>query len=132
MRRLISRSLATALFAVVAVADALADDSAGSIVIDAESSDISASEISVDVARDRALVTQNIYAATLHMLHERYFHRDKKVLPARAMQDIFDDIDRLTHVKTQMHRSCGREKVAALVVSIPLRLDTESVKEPTK
>ncbi len=58
-------------------------------------------KLSIDVARDRATVTQDIYAATLRMLHQRYFHQDKRVLPARAMQDIFDDIENQSSVKAR-------------------------------
>ncbi len=58
-------------------------------------------QLSVDVARDRAKVTQDIYAATLAMLHERYFHRDRAVLPARAMQDIFAAIERQSRVEAR-------------------------------
>ncbi|MEZ6134043.1 MAG: DUF3365 domain-containing protein [Pirellulaceae bacterium] len=47
----------------------------------------------VDRARERTIVTQEIYAATLRMLHHRYFHRDRSVLPARAMQDIFTELE---------------------------------------
>lgn len=49
--------------------------------------------LSVELARDRATVMQNVYKSTLMMLHDRYFHRDKSLLPARAMQDIFSDIE---------------------------------------
>jgi hypothetical protein len=58
-------------------------------------------EITIDVARDRAEVAQQIYAATLRMLHDRYFHRDKSVLPARAMQDIFDEMERSSNVEAR-------------------------------
>ncbi len=58
-------------------------------------------KLSIDVARERATVTQDIYAATLRMLHQRYFHQDKRVLPARAMQDIFDDIENQSSIKAR-------------------------------
>ncbi len=57
--------------------------------------------LSVGVARDRAKVMQDVYRATLAMLHDRYFHRDKSVLPARAMQDIFSDIQRQSNVEAR-------------------------------
>lgn len=46
------------------------------------------------VARDRAKVMHEIYSATLDVMHHRYFHRERSVLPARAMEDIFAHIDR--------------------------------------
>ena len=48
----------------------------------------------IDLARDRAQVMHDVYAATLDVLHHRYFHRDRAIIPARAMQDIFDEIER--------------------------------------
>ena len=44
--------------------------------------------LSVEVARYCAKVMQDVYRATLAMLHDRYFHRDKSVLP-RARCRIF-------------------------------------------
>ena len=52
-------------------------------------------------ARDRAQVMHDVYAATLEVLHHRYFHRDRAIIPARAMQDIFDEIERQS--KTEAH-----------------------------
>jgi hypothetical protein len=58
-------------------------------------------DLSINVARQRAVVAQDIYSATLRTLHRRYFHKDKAVLPARAMQDIFDDVESESKVKAQ-------------------------------
>ncbi|MGB7327452.1 MAG: hypothetical protein WBD31_21430 [Rubripirellula sp.] len=66
-----------------------------------DSGDVDERELSIAVTRERAVVTQGIYASTLRMLHDRYFHQDKRVLPARAMHDIFDDIEQQTGVKTR-------------------------------
>ena len=35
------------------------------------------------------------------MLHDRYFHRDKFVLPARVMQDVFTDLERQSGIETR-------------------------------
>lgn len=48
--------------------------------------------VSVEVARDRAKLMHDIYAATLDVMHHRYFHREKSVVPARAMEDVFDEM----------------------------------------
>lgn len=64
----------------------------------ADSSPAQAGGLTVDQARDRATVMQDVYKATLVMLHDRYFHRDKSILPARAMQDIFSDLERQSNI----------------------------------
>jgi hypothetical protein len=56
--------------------------------------------ISVAVARDRAKLMHDIYSATLDTMHHRYFRRDGAVLPARALEDVFEEIDRKTKIKT--------------------------------
>lgn len=50
--------------------------------------------VTVSVARERAKLMHDIYAATLEVLHDRYFHADRAVLPARAMEDIFAELKR--------------------------------------
>lgn len=54
--------------------------------------------VSVEVARDRAKVMHDIYEATLDVMHHRYFHRERSVVPARAMEDVFSEIKRQSHV----------------------------------
>lgn len=60
-----------------------------------------AGTLSVEVARDRVKVMQDIHSATLTMMHDRYFHRDKSIVPARAMQDVFSQIERQSGVETR-------------------------------
>lgn len=57
--------------------------------------------VPVAVARDRAQVMHDIYAATLHMMHERYFHGDRAAVPARALQDVFAEIKRQSHTEAR-------------------------------
>lgn len=45
--------------------------------------------VSVSVARDRARLLHRVYTATLDVMHEHYFHANRAVLPARAMEDVF-------------------------------------------
>jgi hypothetical protein len=66
-----------------------------------ETSQPEPSERSIELARDRATVMQDVYQATLVMLHHRYFHRDKSILPARAMQDIFSSIKHQSQVEAR-------------------------------
>lgn len=57
--------------------------------------------VSVEVARDRAKVMHDVYAASLEMMHHRYFHRNRAVVPARAMEDVFDVIKGQSNVEAQ-------------------------------
>ncbi|HIF01243.1 MAG: DUF3365 domain-containing protein [Fuerstiella sp.] len=50
--------------------------------------------VTVEVARDRARMMHSIYAATLDVMHDRYFHGDRAIVPARAMEDVFFEIQR--------------------------------------
>jgi hypothetical protein len=60
--------------------------------------EVAKSRNAVEKARDRAENMHEVYEATLEMLHHRYFHRDRSLLPARAMEDIFADMKRRTNV----------------------------------
>lgn len=57
--------------------------------------------VSVEVARDRAQLMHEVYTSTLDMLHHRYFRADKAIIPARAMEDIFGDIERESHMQAR-------------------------------
>lgn len=46
------------------------------------------------VARDRAILMHQIYTTTLDVMHHRYFHADRAIVPARAMEDVFRDLER--------------------------------------
>lgn len=48
--------------------------------------------VSVAVARDRAELMHKIYIATLEVMHDRYFHSNRAVVPARALEDVFAEI----------------------------------------
>lgn len=61
----------------------------------------SAAVVSLSTARDRARVMHRIYSSTLDVLHDHYFHVNKAVLPARAMEDIFTDIEVKSGTKTR-------------------------------
>jgi len=49
--------------------------------------------VSVEVARDRATLMHDIYESTLHSMHRHYFRRERAILPARAMEDIFSEME---------------------------------------
>lgn len=53
----------------------------------------------LEQAKDRAAVMHNVYASTLEVIHHYYFHNSRAIIPARAMEDIFEDIQRQSGVK---------------------------------
>ncbi|MEZ6087544.1 MAG: DUF3365 domain-containing protein [Pirellulaceae bacterium] len=57
--------------------------------------------LSVDAARQRGQMMHAIYASTLDVMHHRYFHGGRSIVPARAMEDIFDDIKDRTSIETR-------------------------------
>lgn len=57
--------------------------------------------VSLAAARERAELMHLLYSSTLETLHHRYFHGDRATVPARAMMDVFRDVERQTH--TQAH-----------------------------
>jgi len=58
----------------------------------AEETDDDDERVSVAVARDRAKLLHQVYASTLRVMHQRYFHGDNAAVPARAMEDVFSEI----------------------------------------
>ena len=56
---------------------------------DSSTTTVETQRVSLDVARDRARVMHEIYVATLDVIHHRYFHGDRAIIPARAMEDVF-------------------------------------------
>jgi hypothetical protein len=60
-----------------------------------------AKRVPAAVARDRARLMHDIYASTLEAMHHHFFRRDRAVLPARAMEDIFADIDKQSKIKAR-------------------------------
>jgi hypothetical protein len=55
--------------------------------------------VTVAEARERAKLMHNIYAATLDVMHHHYFRRDRSVLPARALEDVFAEMDKQSNIK---------------------------------
>ncbi|APZ91843.1 c-type heme family protein [Fuerstiella marisgermanici] len=55
--------------------------------------------VSIEAARERAALMHKMYAATLDVMHHRYFHGDRAVVPARAMEDVFKEMERTSHTK---------------------------------
>ncbi|WP_417848484.1 c-type heme family protein [Thalassoglobus sp.] len=57
--------------------------------------------VSLEEAREQAELMHFIYNSTLETLHDRYFHGDRAMVPARAMIDVFRDMERRTHTKAR-------------------------------
>lgn len=90
---------AVATFLCVAVA--ICDERTGEKTVDskviAQTADSTIAErkaFTPEAARERAQVMHSVYAATLEVMHRRYFHGDRAVVPARAMEDIFSEMKR--------------------------------------
>lgn len=52
-------------------------------------------------ARDRAKLLHKVYASSLEMMHDRYFHDDKATVPARALEDVFKELARDTKIEAR-------------------------------
>lgn len=57
--------------------------------------------LAIAAARHRAELMHSIYAETLHVMHERYFHGSRAIVPARAMEDIFKAMKRQSGVEAR-------------------------------
>ncbi|QDU22339.1 c-type heme family protein [Urbifossiella limnaea] len=57
--------------------------------------------VPVAVARDRAKLAHEVYVATLDSMHHHFFRRDRAVLPARALEDVFTQVGRRTGVEAK-------------------------------
>lgn len=57
--------------------------------------------VTIEVARDRAKVMHSVYEATLDVMHHRYFHRERSVVPARAMEDVFSEMKRQLQIEAR-------------------------------
>lgn len=53
-------------------------------------------EAAVAIARERAKLLHDVYSTTLDVMHHRYFRQDGPVLPARAMEDVFEDMEEIS------------------------------------
>jgi hypothetical protein len=57
--------------------------------------------VSVAEARERGRLLHKVYASTLEVMHHHYFRRDRAVLPARALEDVFADLDEQSKIKAR-------------------------------
>ena len=57
--------------------------------------------VTVEEARERARLMHDIYSATLDALHHHFFRHDLAVLPARAMEDVFAEVDEKQKIKSR-------------------------------
>ncbi|MCE9534426.1 MAG: DUF3365 domain-containing protein [Planctomycetes bacterium] len=59
------------------------------------------SDPAIAKARKQAELMHSMYANTLDTMHHYYFHANRAVLPARAMEDIFSKMEKQTNVKAR-------------------------------
>jgi hypothetical protein len=57
--------------------------------------------VSLAVARERTKLSQDIYESTLHVMHRYYFRNERSTIPARAMEDIFSDLENESKIKAR-------------------------------
>jgi hypothetical protein len=57
--------------------------------------------VPVAIARDRAAQMHATLESTLHAMHRHYFQRGRSTLPARALEDVFEDVARDAHVNVR-------------------------------
>lgn len=76
--------------------DKSSDDASKSATGERRSGADQTSSVPLSVARDRAVLMHQIYSTTLDVMHDRYFHADRSVVPARAMEDVFENLERET------------------------------------
>lgn len=57
--------------------------------------------VSVATARDRATLLHNVYVTTLEMMHDRYFHDERAIVPARALEDVFAELTKQSQIKAR-------------------------------
>lgn len=55
--------------------------------------------VPLKTAQERAEMMHELFADALDVIHHRYFRRDGAVLPARALEDVFDRVDERWGVK---------------------------------
>lgn len=56
---------------------------------------------SVPQARDRAKLLHKVYAASMEVMHDRYFRNDRDTIPARAMEDVFTEMKRQAKIQSR-------------------------------
>ncbi|MFO0902136.1 MAG: DUF3365 domain-containing protein [Pirellulales bacterium] len=55
----------------------------------------------VAAAREQAKLMHDIYSSALEVIHERYFRNDRSTVPARALEDVFRDLERQRNVQAR-------------------------------
>ncbi len=55
----------------------------------------------LEVAKERAKVMTEVHLATLEVIHDRYFHGERAMVPARAMEEVFDKLRKQNGVESR-------------------------------
>ena len=57
--------------------------------------------VAVEIARERAETMHNLYESTLHVMHRFYFRNERATVPARALEEVFDEMSENTRVEAR-------------------------------
>lgn len=57
--------------------------------------------VSLEVAQARAQLMHQIYSSTLETMHARYFHGERAIVPAKALEEVFESIEQQTRTKSR-------------------------------
>ncbi|MGV3608228.1 MAG: c-type heme family protein [Planctomycetaceae bacterium] len=102
MRRKLGGMLLLLAFALGLIFQAIGDEPAKPAVDATKSKEAEPTgRVSLETAKDRAVVLQDAYLEALDVIHERYFHGDRAIVPARAMEDVFARVGRRNHSKAR-------------------------------
>lgn len=55
----------------------------------------------VAVARERARLMHDLYSSTLDAMHHHYFRTNRAMIPARAMEDVFEEMSERWNVESR-------------------------------
>lgn len=55
----------------------------------------------LEVAKERAKVMSDVHLVTLEVIHDRYFHGERAMVPARAMEEVFDKLRKQNGVESR-------------------------------
>jgi hypothetical protein len=64
-------------------------------------SDAKPAPVTVAEARERARLLHQVYSSALDAIHHRYFRSDRATLPARALEDVFKDMEKETNIQAK-------------------------------
>lgn len=99
---LVAIYVVSGLFLAFLTASSNGESQKGDTADDSELADEAAGKLTVPEARRQTKLLHDTYIATLHTVHRSYFDEDEReIIPARAMEQVFRQIDAETGGKTR-------------------------------